>query len=166
MLCWKRIDEGLPEAGEAEKLYLRSFPEHERRPFAELLEGWGGKIELLAFYEQERFCGFAFLLTSLAITHIIYLAVEEPLRNQGVGSRMLEAVRAYRPGHRIIVDIERQTPVAVNNEQRRLRKEFYLRNGYAETRVRYRWNREEYEILSQGGDLSEAEFDAFWDSID
>ena len=46
-----------------------------------------------------------------------------------------------------------------------MRKKFYLRAGYEETPVKYEWRQENYEILSFGGQISEAEYDGFWENL-
>ena len=63
------------------------------------------------------------------------------------------------------VDIEREVPGCEENEIRRRRKNFYLRNGYSETEVRYRWQDEAYEILVSGGTLSGEDFGNFWKAL-
>ena len=68
-------------------------------------------------------------------------------------------------GRRIIVDIEREVPDCEENEIRRRRKNFYLRNGFYETEVRYRWQDEAYEILVFGGELSNEDFGNFWKAL-
>ena len=41
-----------------------------------------------------------------------------------------------------------------------------LRCGYAPTRIHYAWRGESWDILSSGGDVTEAEFRAFWRHFD
>ncbi len=166
MLTRRKVTAQTPGLAEIEALYVRAFPENERRPFRDLFDQKANYVETLAFYDAEAFVGFACLLNAGDVSHIIYFAVEESLRDRGYGSEILREIARYREGCRIIVDIERQDRRADNNGQRERRKRFYLRNGYAETGIRYRWHRENYEILSAGGTLTEAEFGAFWDEIE
>jgi len=63
------------------------------------------------------------------------------------------------------VDIERELLDCEENELRRRRKNFYLRNGYEETDIRYRWQEESYEILSSGGIVTKEDFGNFWKSL-
>ena len=109
--------------------------------------------------------GFACLLTIGDLTHIIYFAMDERLRGQGYGSVALAALHALKPQNRIIADIEQELPEAANNEQRRKRKSFYLRNGYVESGVELNWRKEAYEILVYGGTLTPKEFKAFWVNV-
>ena len=64
-----------------------------------------------------------------------------------------------------MVDIEVPDISAENNEQRIMRKKFYLRAGYEETPVKYEWRGEKYEILSYRGQISQAEYDWFWEDL-
>ena len=148
-----------------EALYDRAFPPNERRPMAELTGDQSGMIRILAFYHHAVFCGMAVTLTSSELVHIIYLAIEESLRGQGLGSMALEAIRKQEPGKKVIVDVERVEDGASNNDQRAHRIAFYLRNGYQETEVRYRWREEDYVILSCGGLMTEQEWDGFWKEV-
>lgn len=116
MLRMKTITGDLPELDEVRALYDRAFPENERRPFSEMLSGSGSEIEMLAFYDGDEFVGFAVVLNSgVPISHIIYFAVEERLRNRGCGSSILAAIHKAKAGRIVMVDIERQTEHADNN---------------------------------------------------
>ena len=126
-------------------LYNRAFPENERRPFDDIMASLNNRLKLNVFYADGAFVGFAFLLNCGDISHIIYFAVEEEMRGQGMG---------------------RDIPGAPNAMQRCHRTHFYLRSGYQETQVKYEWRGEQYEILSNGGDVSDAEFWNFWDTLE
>jgi GNAT superfamily N-acetyltransferase len=165
MLIIKRITEQSEELPQIESLYERAFPENERRPLAPLLQDTAGNGEVIAFYDDTLFCGFACLLTYRDITHIIYFAIDDALRGKGYGSAALTAMRERKAGNRIIVDIEVEQMNASNNVQRKKRKDFYLRNGYVESGVKYNWRHEYYEILVCGGMLTKKDFHSFWKNI-
>ncbi len=165
MLTRKPVTKDSGDLGEIESLYLRSFPEKERRPFEDLIGADAGYVETTALYDKDLLVGFACLIQAGDIAHIIYFAVEEALRGRGYGSEALREIAREKAGSRIMVDIERPDSRAGNSAQRERRKRFYLRNGYAETGIRYRWHREDYEILVSGGTLSFEEYKAFWRCI-
>jgi len=165
MLSIKHITEHSKELVQIEELYQRSFPENERRPLAPLLQDTSGSSEVISFYDNTLFCGFACLLTQQNITHIIYFAIDDNLRGKGYGSAALTAMRELKPVNRIIVDIEMEEKYSLNNEQRKKRKTFYLRNGYIESGVEYGWRQESYEILVYGGTISKKEFHSFWKNV-
>ncbi|HCL02060.1 MAG TPA: N-acetyltransferase [Lachnoclostridium phytofermentans] len=161
----KIVTEQSKELPQIEKLYRAAFPDNERRPLAPLLQDDTGHGEVLAFYDGTCFCGFACFLTCGDISHIIYFAIEDFLRGKGYGTEALSAMFKLKKGKRIIVDIEVEDEHEVNNTQRQKRKQFYLRNGFCETEVKYRWRQESYEILSLGGIVSADEFRDFWEQI-
>lgn len=165
MLAIRKVTPTTENIDEIKRLYIDSFPQNERRNFDSLMTMGDGKSEIIALYDGDIFCGFVSLLNGNVISHIIYFAIEEELRGNGYGSESLKAIHEYQSGRRVIVDIERETETAPNNEQRRRRKQFYLRNGYEETEIKYNWRNEDYEILSFGGNVTEEEFDAFWEEF-
>lgn len=165
MLNIKHITEQSKELVQIEKLYQNAFPDNERKPLASLIQDTSGSSEVISFFDEGLFCGFACLLTQQDITHIIYFAIEDKIRGKGYGSAALTAVSEMRPVNRIIVDIESVNKHALNNDQRRKRKTFYLRNGYTESGVEYGWQKESYEILVLGGNISKKEFHSFWKNI-
>ena len=165
MFITRRIGKKSRELNKIEKLYIESFPENERFSFSMMIKNESGNYETFGFYKDGNFCGFAILLNSLDISHIIYFATLPELRGKGLGAKALGAMGRIKSGRRIIVDIEREVPDCEENEIRRRRKNFYLRNGYSETEVRYRWQDEAYEILVSGGTLSGDDFGNFWKAL-
>lgn len=71
-------------------------------------------------------CGFYSALTFGDITHILFLAVEEKLRDHGYGSQILAEIGKAYAGNRVILDVEMVDPEADNNEQREQRIAFYM----------------------------------------
>ena len=165
MFLTRRIKPGSKDLGKIEKLYIESFPENERFSFKMMINNEKGHYETFGFYKDGAFCGFAILLNSLDISHIIYFATLPEMRGKGLGAKALAAIGRIKKGRRIIVDIEKEVPGLEDNEIRRRRKNFYLRNGYSETEVSYRWQDEAYEILVSGGELSKEDFGNFWKAL-
>ena len=165
MLSMNLISNTPEELKKAKALYYRAFPKNERRSFPELVENRFGSTEVFCFYDGETFVGMACLLNSPSISHIIYLAVDESMRGCGYGSRALELLHQSKSEKKIMVDIEIPDEQAENTEQRKKRKKFYLRAGYEETPVKYEWRNENYEILSFGGQISETEYNGFWEDL-
>lgn len=67
-----------------------------------------------------------------------------------------------KPNKRLIVDIEAEIPGTPNNGQRKKRREFYIRNGYSGSEVKYSWRGEYYEVLVSGGGITNEDFEGFW----
>lgn len=154
-----------PELPEAAALYESAFPEIERRSLTGMLRDQSGHLELLSFFEEGVYEGLLFLLNCGDISHIIYFAVPEQLRNRGVGGGILETVISRKAGQRIILDIEEPDVTVPNNMQRLRRRAFYLRHGFRESGVSYRWRGEKYDILISGGELTKRGFYRFWKDL-
>ena len=165
MLTEKEITENFEDYKEFNDLYLTAFPQEERVPVRHLMKH-SGESELIACYDGETFCGFYSTLTFGDITHILFLAVADELRDRGYGSALLKLISRRHPHNRIILDIEAEDPTAPNFEQRVRRKAFYEKNGYTESGIRYNWRGVPYKILIKNGTITGAEFDAFWDNLD
>lgn len=150
---------------EIERLYRAAFPREERVPMDTLLEA-DGPYDFIACYDGAILCGFYSALTFGDITHILFLAVEEKLRDHGYGSQILTEIGKAYAGNRVILDVEMVDPEADNNEQREQRIAFYLRNGYHHSGISYGWRGVMYEILILDGTISEEEFWNFWDQLD
>ena len=147
-------------------LYESAFPENERANFDFMLgcsETDEDAFEILTIYDGELFVGFVVTLNSGDISHILYFAVDEELRSNGYGSEILRALHKSKPGQRFIADVEKPDAKSGNNAQREKRIRFYSRNGYKMTDVEYRWNEENYLIMSCNGDISKEEHKAFWE---
>lgn len=150
------------DAEAVQQLYLHAFPDNERVPLERFWDMQEIEKELCVFYDNDVFCGFAQTLTLQRLTHILYFAIEEQKRGGGLGSGALVLLLRMKPGNIFIADIESLREGADNYTQRRLRKQFYLYNGFAPTAIHYTWRKEEYEILSAGGSVTKNEFDGFW----
>lgn len=166
MLSMKLLGDSPEEVKKTKKLYYSAFPKNERSPFPMLAENRFGGTEIFCFYDGELFTGMACLLTVHNISHIIYLAIDENLRGHGYGSKALELIHNNKQGYKIMVDIETPDEHTDNAMQRKMRKKFYLRAGYKETSIKYEWRHENYEILSFGGQIFQAEYDSFWEDIE
>ena len=162
MLELRHADENAPHLNAIIALYEGAFPANERRPLEPLLCDKTGAGEVFAALDGDRFVGMLALLTHGDITHIIYFAVEPALRRRGYGSQLLKAVRRLYPQNRIVADVEAPKPGSANATQREKRIDFYRRNGYAVTDIRYHWEDEDYWVMALGGDVSGSEFGAFW----
>lgn len=82
------------------KLYKQAFPKEEKAPY----------------YKD--------------IVFVFYLAIDEKLRGQGYGSKILNSIKSKYNNHRIILNIEEIDKSSNNYEQRVKRKEFYRKNGF------------------------------------
>ena len=51
--------------------------------------------------------GFASILSYKDISHIIYLAVTENLRNKGYGSKIIQEIKKIKTSQKILADLEK-----------------------------------------------------------
>ena len=143
-------------------LYEASFLENERKPFLQLMGGLKGAGEVYAVYDDTSFIGMISLLTLEDITHILYLAVKPEFRDRGYGSGILSQLRRDWTGQRIIADLETPEDHVPNYDERKRRVAFYRKNGYSFTEISYRWENEDYRVMSNGGNVTGEEFGRFW----
>lgn len=119
-------------AAHAKRLYLQAFPREERLPWWVLrLNARRRDIDLTAWMEGDRFCGFTYSVTAGDLHFLLFFAVEEQLRFQGYGSQILSALRAEYAT--VVLNVELLDPQAENYRQRKLRFDFYQKNGFHDT---------------------------------
>ncbi|MCD7949514.1 MAG: GNAT family N-acetyltransferase [Erysipelotrichaceae bacterium] len=142
------IDKNYPNLNDIKQLYHEAFPRNERAPFRSLMKRLNQQTDFLAFYDEDLFVGFTYLVTMHDLTYLFYFVVDEPLRNKGYGSTILTYLEKHYAC--IFIDIEVIDANAPNYNQRLRRKEFYLRNGFKETGLGYSFFKVDYEILACG----------------
>lgn len=147
------------------QLYEASFPINERKDLKYLLNENQDIGEIYVVEENNQFIGFVCILFAIEIAHVIYFAILPKLRNKGYGSKIIKMICEMKKGYRVIVDIEQSIIESANYEERIKRKNFYLTNQFQETDVKYKWHGDYFEILSYGGNVTDEEFDTFWESI-
>jgi len=143
---------------EVTRLYERAFPAHERLPVEEMLS-WGKGFRLLA---GDQFCGLAFVSVCNGIAWLLFFAIAEKLRGQGLGGRALACLEERYLGHRFIVDVEALDAEAPNRVERQRRIDFWQHNGFEDAHLGFRWRGEQYAFLVKGGSLTYDEVRQFW----
>ena len=143
---------------EVMRLYESAFPAHERLPIKDMLS-WGKGYRLL---DGGHFCGLAFVSVCGELVWLLFFAIVEELRSQGVGTRALAALEARYPMHRFIVDIEPEDTDAPNLAERRRRIAFWRRNSFQDAQLGFRWRGEQYAFQVKGGSLTFDEVRQFW----
>ena len=140
------------------EIYLASFPREERMPFFLMcLLAKMPQTQFLAFREGEQVCGFAYMAVLDGMEFLLFLAVDPALRSRGYGSAILREIAALYPDCKRLVSIERCDAPADNAAQRLRRRQFYLRNGYAQTGYLVELSGQKQEILLQNGDFDPEE---------
>ena len=119
------------------ELYIRAFPESERKPF-DLMEknADNGSMEILSLENEDgEFLGLVITILYEDKVLIDYFAVDESKRNCGIGGKALKLISDRYKDSKIFLEIETPDKNAENNAQRVSRKAFYLRNGMKESGI-------------------------------
>lgn len=133
---------------EIKKLYKEAFPKYERAPMW-LLKKLAKKNEsgFYGIYDEEKFVGLLYNVYYEDIVFIFYLAIDEKLRGQGYGSKIIQLIKHKYSERRIILNIEKVDSSYKNNEQRIRRKKFYEKNGFFSLNYTVKEGPEIYEML-------------------
>ena len=111
------------------ELYLQAFPEEERLPWWILwLNSRRKDIDLTAWMDGDKFCGFTSSVTVEGLHFLLFFAVAEDCRGQGYGSAVLQAIQKQYPS--VALNIELLDPAAPNYPERVRRFAFYQKNGF------------------------------------
>lgn len=107
-------------------------------------------VKFHAIYDAGKFCGITYYASNENTVYLTYLAVNEELRGQGYGSKILTMLENKFPDKQIVIDIEPVTKKAKNYKQRVSRLKFYERNGFHKTNQRLKDADGEFEALTTG----------------
>ena len=90
-----------------EKLYNSAFPKEERIPIWLLkLLARKNKAKFYGINDDKKFIGLVYNVCYKDIILIYYFAIDEELRGQGYGSRVLEYIKQKYNKNRIVLSIE------------------------------------------------------------
>ena len=144
------------ESREAVKaLYETAFPKDEKVPYL-LLRLLAGKrnVRFYGIYEEDSFVGLTYLICQKDLVFLFYFAVNDQVRGQGYGSRILRALQKRYGNQKILLSIEPVDENSDNYAQRVKRKEFYQRNGFFDLNYTIQEADVEYEMLCWSRDGS------------
>lgn len=153
----------------AERL-KRDFPDNELKPL-QMIENAlaAGAYVCLGAVAEGEIAAYAFFVLSGENALLDYLAVEESLRDRGLGGQFLRLLsegplRAYA---QVLVEVENPDRArdAAEYETRRRRLAFYLRNGLQDTGVEVWLYHVDYRILSMTGEPSPAQVRTIYEAI-
>lgn len=151
---------------EVNSLALEAFPPGEYLPPEKLVEmAEGGNYHFLALFDEDRFIGFMLILLYGSMSYLFFLAIAPEYRSGGYGSRALALLSELYPERKQVVDFEMLDAAAPNYEQRKKRREFYLRNGYKETGLFLSYFGGDFEVFCMNGELEPDEFKAMMKTV-
>lgn len=122
------------------KSLKHEFPPNERRPLIMIIKGmFAGTYECLGAFSESRLLGYAFFLKHGNDYLWDYLTVLKKYRCRGVGSKIIQAVRAYYKSANSVIGEVENPAFAKSSEDKEImtrRLQFYLRNDCVDTEVR------------------------------
>ena len=119
---------------EINNLAKEAFPPEEYLAPIELVRmSKANNFDFLLLTDDEQFVGFMVVQTHNNLAYLFFLAIDSSRRSKGYGSYAIEALKEAYPEKKQVVDFEMLDEKADNYEQRKKRRNFYLRNGYKET---------------------------------
>lgn len=160
MLTVKKVNSSLKEYDKVLQIYNDSFPQNEKLPVWLLkIMSKRNSVKFLAFYNENIFCGFTYLVYYKKTTYVFYLAIDESNRSKGYGSQILNWIVENNKDSRIVLNIETVDAKYSNYEQRLRRKKFYIKNGFIDTNYKLKYREDSYDILYKGYDFSKSEYE-------
>lgn len=159
----KRQAKGFIDTLKIKKVYRASFPVCERKPFSIIKKMQKkGKSDIWIYEEEGKFLGFASTINGENAVLVDYLAVSPKERGRGLGGMMLQDLRGEYTDGKLFLEIEAPMQGAANNEERKKRKKFYLRNGMQEVGLTVNIFKTDMELLSYGLHLTFEEYREFY----
>ena len=154
---------GLRQWAEVYKLYQKAFPASEKKPFSMILKMHRkGATDIWRFTRNGSFAGI--ILTINGPEHILldYLAVEASQRGGGIGTEMLQLMRAHYAGKGVFLEIESVYETCDNQQERLRRKHFYEASGMTSMEVFVWLFGVKMELMGFDCRLSYEEYHAFY----
>ncbi len=148
-------------------LYDTAFPADEKKPWQMILDKRReGFTEIYAIVSDDgEFLGEMIAVKSENIVLLDYFAISPDHRGNGIGSEALKLLFDKYSGSRVVIEIESCYVPCGNSEQRKKRKDFYLRAGMNDDGVRVKLFGVEMELMSFGEAIDFNEYLAFQTSL-
>lgn len=139
-----------PEFEAVLRINAEAFPDNERLDLDAIIrkQPSNGKHFLGIMDDEGVLRGFFMIIMTEDCAYICYFAVDPACRGAGIGSKALALLFEYCGARQVVVDFEALDESAPNNEQRKRRRAFYLRNGFFPTGYFQYYMDCEFEIFS------------------
>jgi len=159
MLRTETVTTGLKEYRKVVKLYKSAFPKEEQAPMFFLLQrAKKDYIHFNAYYDNEALIGIAYLIVYDRISYVLYIATDAAVRSKGYGSQIIKHIKTQYPDNRIILNIEEEDEHANNIEQRKIRKQFYIKNGFTSPEIFMKLFGVTWELMVYNGTCTARDF--------
>ena len=159
LLQRKRVTRKIKEYREIVGLMKSAFPPEERIPVWRLnILAKADGVHFTAYYDNGLFCGITYTIETDSMKYILYFAVNDKIRSNGYGSRIISQLKEELPHKEIILHVETPDSAAANYRQRLRRIAFYEKNNFFHCRYKLLIDGMEYCVLSTERDSNRAEF--------
>ena len=162
----RRVDLRKPHGLEWVKLwslYLRAFPDAERKPIRRILKMYRrGTEKVWAIGLDGKFAGLVMTMESPDLVQLDYLAVCQKERNNGLGAQALRLLRDQLEGRPMFAEIEDADQPGPDQELRRRRRGFYLRCGLEPLGIRAEVYDVRMELLGWDCEMTFDDYIAFY----
>ena len=136
-------------------LYLKAFPNNERKSFKLILEKVSlGQMKIYGAFDN-GFVGEAIMILDDDLALLDYLAIAENVRSKGYGSKILKELLKIYQKERLFLEIESTVD---QNPLKLKRKNFYLKNGFKVLDFEVMLFGVRMELLSDGSIISYEEY--------
>lgn len=137
-----------------QKLYKKSFPKIERKPWSTMMNFTkeGKYLPFVVHDAQKNPVGMCFFMVAPDLALLDYLAIDEKCQSEGYGACVLKLIPKVMDNRKTIIEIEPLEENADNYEQRVRRLKFYLRNGVHTTDLVVKLYDNDYHVCFTGGD--------------
>lgn len=145
------------------RLYRKSFPRAERKPFSMILGMYRkGKTDIWCVEADGKFSGLGITINGPEVILLDYFAIVKGQRGQGIGTEALKALMERYAGKGFFLEIESTREQVRWQELRRRRKRFYLSAGLEELHTTAKLFGVEMELLGKGCHLDFDRYKAFY----
>lgn len=144
------------------RLYESAFPREEQIPYDDLISLLDTMpIDFTAYYDGDTFVGLTLVLNRPDFNWGWYFAVQESLRGQGYGQRILSVLKKQYAARPLVIDIESPWQQDCPNQEQRLRRYgFYRRNGFRDTPTFKSFDGIDFTIMLLGeGTFTQQDYD-------
>ena len=144
-------------------LYLRSFPDAERKPIRRILKmAKLGRARIWAIRGDGKFAGLLMTMEAPHLVQLDYLAVCKKERNSGLGAEALKLLREKLEGRPMFLEIENPDQPGPDQDLRRRRRGFYLRCGMEPLGIRAQVYDVRMELLGWDCEMTFDDYIAFY----
>ena len=129
------------------EIYFSSFPDYERIDFKDLVDLKFPNSKLLGIFNEDCLIGFSYVSILGDFAYIVYLAIDDKLRNKNFGTTALTLICDLFANKTKVLCVEK--PNSQEDIQSR-RIGFYKRNGFSLANFEFEYSGQKYSSMFNG----------------